>query len=163
MACWLGLNRHRCMKKLVLVVIVLLAAYLGASRTPAFRQFAGTHSTPTAQARAESPAPLLAAIHAQRSGSQVTGEGRVTKLLADDNDGSRHQRFILTLPSGQTVLIAHNIDLAPRIPSLQAGDSISFNGVYEWNPKGGVIHWTHRDPNGRHEPGWIKHAGLTYQ
>ncbi|MDH3867394.1 MAG: DUF3465 domain-containing protein, partial [Desulfobulbaceae bacterium] len=46
---------------------------------------------------------------------QVKGEGLVDKLLSDDNEGSRHQRFILKLASGQTLLLAHNIDLAPRI------------------------------------------------
>ena len=90
-------------------------------------------------------------------------ESLVSKILADDIDGSRHQRFILTLPSGQTLLVAHNIDLAPRVASLKAGDSVAFNGVYEWNAKGGVIHWTHHDPAGRHEVGWLRHAGQTYQ
>ena len=151
------------MKKIALAVVVLVVAYLGLSRTPAFRQLAGVPGIQAEQAPAASSASLLATIRDQRSGTQVTGEGLVTKILADDNDGSRHQRFILTLSSGQTLLFAHNIDIAPRIPSLKAGDLIAFNGVYEWNPRGGAIHWTHRDPNGRHEPGWLKHAGQTYQ
>lgn len=98
-----------------------------------------------------------------QSDLQVEGTGEVVKLLADDNQGSRHQRFLLRLSSGQTLLIAHNIDLAPRIESLQRGDSVTFFGEYEWNDKGGVIHWTHRDPRGRHPHGWLKHQGKTYQ
>ena len=94
---------------------------------------------------------------------QVTGEGVVSKVLRDDNDGSRHQRFILTLSSGHTLLVAHNIDLAPRIQTLRVGDAVAFNGEYEWNPQGGVLHWTHHDPQGRHEAGWLKHEGRTYQ
>ena len=74
-----------------------------------------------------------------KSGIQVEGEGIVIKVLSDDNDGSPHQRFILRLDSGQTLLIAHNIDLAPRVSSLSEGDGIAFYGVYEWNPKGGRI------------------------
>jgi len=25
------------------------------------------------------------------------------------------------------------------------------------------VHWTHRDPQHKHEDGWIKHNGHTYQ
>ncbi len=98
----------------------------------------------------------------QKSSSQVSGQGIVIKLLPDDNNGSRHQRFIIKLPSGQTLLIAHNIDLAPRINALREGDSIQFYGEYEWNEKGGVVHWTHRDPKGVHQTGWLEHQGKRY-
>lgn len=94
---------------------------------------------------------------------QTAGSGVVTKILADDNNGSRHQRFILTLDSGQTVLVAHNIDLAPRVENLQVGDKVSFYGEYESNNKGGVIHWTHHDPAGKHAAGWLMHKGEKYQ
>jgi hypothetical protein len=84
-------------------------------------------------------------------------------VLPDDNEGSRHQRFIVRLASGRTVLIAHNIDLAPRVEGLTAGDSVEFSGEFENNDKGGVVHWTHHDPDGRHVGGWIKHGGRVYQ
>jgi len=106
---------------------------------------------------------LEEAFEQHRSDIQVQGRGEVVKVLADDNDGSRHQRFILRLISGRTLLVAHNIDLAPRISSLNGGDSVEFYGEYEWNSKGGVIHWTHHDPQGRHVSGWLKHKGRTYQ
>ena len=96
------------------------------------------------------------------SNVQVEGTGRVARVLSDDNKGSRHQRFILRLGSGRTVLVSHNIDLAPRLPSLRVGDHVSFRGEYEWNKQGGVIHWTHDDPDGRHDGGWLKHGGRTY-
>ena len=108
-------------------------------------------------------AEIARAFRERASGIQVSGNGVVTTILADDNDGSRHQRFILELPSGQTLLVAHNIDLAPRISSLRQGDVVEFNGVYEWNAKGGVIHWTHHDPQGLHEAGWLRHRGEIYQ
>ena len=98
-----------------------------------------------------------------QSGEQVRGSGTVTRILSDDNDGSRHQRFILELSSGQTVLIAHNIDLAPRISSLHSGDLVAFYGEFETNPQGGVVHWTHRDPQARHADGWLEHKGQRYQ
>ena len=85
------------------------------------------------------------------------------KVLPDDNKGSRHQRFILKLDSGQTLLIAHNIDLANKISPLRRGDQVEFNGEYEWTAEGGVVHWTHHDPNGRHVDGWLRHNGQVYQ
>ena len=94
---------------------------------------------------------------------QVASEGEVVKVLADDNQGSKHQRFILRVPEGFTVLVAHNIDLAPRVENIAQGDKVYFYGEYVWNEKGGVIHWTHSDPRGRHVSGWLKHNGVTYQ
>ena len=99
----------------------------------------------------------------RQSDIQVQDEGVVVRVLADDTQGSRHQRFILELASGQRLLIAHNIDLAPRIPGLKSGDRVAFYGEYEWNKKGGVVHWTHHDPGGRHIDGWLRRDKRTYQ
>ncbi|MGB5717249.1 MAG: DUF3465 domain-containing protein, partial [Gammaproteobacteria bacterium] len=88
--------------------------------------------------------------------------GRVIRVLKDDNEGSRHQRFILELADGHSVLIAHNIDLAERIPVRQ-GLSVILRGRYEWNDRGGVIHWTHHDPEGRESGGWIMVDGTRYE
>ncbi|RTE67746.1 DUF3465 domain-containing protein [Amphritea opalescens] len=103
------------------------------------------------------------AYRQQQSDLQVRGSGIVSNILPDDRQGSQHQRFILRLPSNITVLVAHNIDLAPRINGLQVGDTVAFNGEYEWNKKGGVIHWTHHDPSGRHTDGWLEHRGQRYR
>jgi hypothetical protein len=97
------------------------------------------------------------------SGSLTKGSGTVVQMLPDDNDGSRHQKFIVRLDSGRRLLVAHNIDIAPRIGNLRVGDAVSFCGEYEPNSKGGVIHWTHHDPNGRHAAGWLQHNGRMYQ
>lgn len=141
---------------------VLIAAVLGS-------QWLEPERLAPAPRPAASAAPAAAdrvlgqAFSQGRSGEQVRGAGVVVTLLPDDREGSRHQRFILRLQSGQTLLVAHNIDLAPRIPALAAGDTVAFNGVYEWNRQGGVIHWTHHDPAGRHEPGWLQHEGRFYR
>jgi hypothetical protein len=94
---------------------------------------------------------------------QVDGKGVVTKLLSDDLEGSKHQRFILRLDSQQTLLIAHNIDLAPKIDSLEVGDLVEFYGEYEWNEQGGLIHFTHLDSSGEHMDGWLRHNDTIYQ
>lgn len=106
---------------------------------------------------------VATAFENRQSNLQIRGRGRVSRLLADDNDGSRHQRFILTLASGHTLLIVHNIDLAPRVAPLDVGDEVEFHGEYEWSEQGGLVHWTHHDPQGGHPAGWLKHEGRVYQ
>jgi hypothetical protein len=98
----------------------------------------------------------------QKSDIQVSGSGVVSKLLTDDNNGSPHQRFLVKINAEQTLLFAHNLDLSPRIP-LQVGDEISFSGEYVYNPKGGIVHWTHRDPKSQHMAGWVLAHGKKYQ
>lgn len=107
-------------------------------------------------------AVLSEAFDHQYSNIQVRQTGTIIKILPDDTNGSRHQRFIVRLNSGQSVLIAHNIDLAPRVEGIKEGSTISFHGEYEWNSKGGVIHWTHHDPQGQHEHGWLIYDGRRY-
>jgi hypothetical protein len=99
----------------------------------------------------------------QQSNVQVQGVGKVIQVLSDDTKGSKHQRFILRLNNKQTLLIAHNIDLAPRIPNLRKGDTVGFYGEYEYNKKGGIVHWTHNAPQNNHAHGWLKHNRLIYQ
>jgi len=107
--------------------------------------------------------PIGNAFASGSSYIQVEGEGTVIRLLPDDVDGPRHQRFIVELASGQTLLITHNIDIAPRINGLETGDNVRFNGEYIWNAKGGLLHWTHHDPRGKHVSGWVIHHGTTYK
>lgn len=142
------------MKKYIPFIVIALLAY-------GYYQYQDT--APSGPSSMEAEIALQHAFANGQSDIQVKGAGIVKKLLRDDNDGSRHQRFIVMLGSGETLLISHNIDLAPRIDDLQEGDRVDFFGEYEWNSKGGVIHWTHHDPAGRHVGGWIKHQGKTYQ
>ena len=145
------------MKKLLAVVAIAIGAYAAVSYYGGSRPSAVVESGGTAD-------ELLASAFKQHKSNVVTeGQGIVVKLLSDDNDGSRHQRFIVRLRSGQTLLVVHNIDLSRRVESLGVGDTVTFKGEYEWNPAGGVIHWTHADPAGSHPSGWIQHDGTTYQ
>lgn len=151
---------HR--KKILLLVVVAAVVYSYFTSPPGSKP-SRTPSSQSEQRSAESVATLAEAFSKKQSDIQVSGHGVVTKVLPDDTSGSRHQKFILRLSSGQTLLVAHNIDLAPRIPTLKAGDAVRFYGEYEWNQKGGVLHWTHRDPNGSHAHGWLEHEGQRYQ
>lgn len=101
---------------------------------------------------------IAQAVAQKESGFMVTVDATVKKTLPDDNEGSRHQRFLIDLSSGHTLLVAHNIDLAKKVP-LGRGDAVRVRGQFEWNEKGGVLHWTHHDPGKRREGGWIEFEG----
>ena len=106
----------------------------------------------------ENQSALLSKIRAAKEDTNsrfwMSAEGTVIKNLKDDTKGSQHQKFLLKLASDVTLLVAHNIDLAPRAP-VSEGDKIKIRGRYEWNNRGGVLHWTHHDSKGKIEGGWI--------
>jgi hypothetical protein len=150
-----------------LLLLVLIGGYFGLFKSEAphgKRSQVGTEAGKppgTAQPSAEYDA-IQYAYNNRLSDLQVQVSGHVERVLSDDLEGSRHQRFILRMETGHTLLVAHNIDLAPRIEGLTVGDPVTLFGEYEWNERGGVIHWTHRDPAGRHQDGWVRHRGRLY-
>lgn len=142
--------------KLLLLIVIGITLYGILGQSPDLLQ-------PYAEKGLTSEHSLTSAYENRKSDIQVGGLGKVIHILADDTDGSQHQKFIIELSSGQSLLISHNIDLAPRLSALHIGDTVEFFGEYEWNPKGGVVHWTHHDPMGNHVGGWLKHNGVVYQ
>ena len=102
------------------------------------------------------------AFEARQSDIWLDAQGVVDRILSDDNTGLRHQRFILRLASGHSVLVTHNIDLAPRVPLIK-GKNVNLHGEYEWNEQGGVIHWTHHDPQNHLKGGFIDYDGKRYE
>lgn len=153
------------MNKLLLIAVLAVTAYyaLAPAPWPSDQPEAAARPGAASLVGASDDAAIENAFANRLGSQQVDGRGTVAKVLVDDNNGSRHQRFIVRLASGRTLLVAHNIDLAPRIDALREGDAVAFHGEYEWSAKGGVIHWTHHDPQGRHPAGWIKHDGRIYQ
>ena len=121
---------------------------------------AGEASQPSRDAAAVDA--LARAVREQRSGVWVEGSGRIVHLLPDDREPPRHQRCLAEILQGHTIKISHNIDLAPRVP-WRKGQTVAFRGRFEWNDKGGVVHWTHKDPQGRHAGGWLEIDGTRYR
>jgi len=145
----------------VAALVVMVALLLPKGQTD---QGVPTNSVvPSMSISANSDAQLRQLFLEQTSDVQVSGTGTVTRLLADDTEGSRHQRFILRLASGQTLLMVHNIDIAPRLSGLAVGDTVSFYGEYIYSDQGGTVHWTHHDPSGQHVAGWLEWRGRRYQ
>jgi hypothetical protein len=167
------MNKGSYWKFTLYLMLLVLGLYDLGSTSPFFSKSVQTCTAFVKTKLAVNPVKLLAQEVAPAtparpprafvSGTTVSDYGTVIRILPDDNAGSRHQKFIVRLSTGQTLLIAHNIDIAPRVENLALGDTVSFLGQYESNSKGGVIHWTHRDPKGLRASGWLNHKGQMYQ
>ncbi|MCH6257581.1 DUF3465 domain-containing protein [Puniceicoccaceae bacterium K14] len=144
------------MRKIAPVILGVITLFVYMKERGTFAQNSDTASSDAAS-------QIVDAFTRGQGDLLVSCKGKVVSVLPDDTKGSRHQRFIIELENKHTLLVAHNIDLASRVEKIQEGDDIVFSGEYEWNEKGGVIHWTHKDPDGRHPDGWLKHKGITYQ
>lgn len=144
----------------VLIVLALLTGRLTRLNEPATDS---SHQTGRATQHAANYLSVSEAFRDQLQEVLVEGSGTVVKILPDDNKGSRHQRLIVRVGAGQTILIAHNIDIAQRIPQITQGDVLGFRGSYVYNDKGGIVHWTHHDPRGEHQGGWLIHNDKQYK
>ncbi len=103
------------------------------------------------------------AYRQHRSYVEVTVQGVVAQVFPDRvGPTGRHEVFLIRLPSGLTLEVDDNVDIAPHAP-VQVGDPIAIHGEYIWKETGGKIHYTHRDPRGRHQDGWIEVRGKRYQ
>jgi hypothetical protein len=153
------------MRETMLVRIMkLLLVFLLFQGIISAESYAADSTTVIEQSENITPLSVFENAYKNHAGNiQVCQKGKIISILKDDIKGPRHQRFIIKLENGQTLLIAHNIDIAKRIPGLKINKQIMFYGEYEWNNKGGVIHWTHRDPDGNHIDGWIEYDGIKYQ
>jgi hypothetical protein len=54
------------------------------------------------------------------------------------------------------------MDIGMPVPDLKEGENIQFYGEYKWNAKGGVVHWTHKDPKGNHPDGFLVYRKRKY-
>ena len=150
------------MKKLFLILLAIcLVLSFAACHAPNNAQQLET-SAVSSVANMDAGA-ILEAYDAHRNLPQVQGSGIVVKVLKDDTNGLQHQKFLLKVSDNITILIAHNIDLAPRLSDIKVGDAVAFKGEYVYTPKGGTVHWTHKDPRGNHESGWLQLNGKKYE
>ena len=107
------------------------------------------------------------AWRAQRSGAEVTADGSIARILGTRAGPSgEHEGFLLHLRGasgrGLTVRVETNVDLTGPIP-LSPGEDVEVRGEYVYDSSGGIIHYTHRDPSGRHAAGYVRTGTALYQ
>lgn len=150
-------------RNIIVITLFLLAA--------AWQYFSGqvgqqpTQTTTNTSQASSTPAKTLAQLRAAANDPNTKFwtniQGTVIKNLKDDQEGDRHQKFLVEVAQDLTLLVSHNIDVAERVP-VREGDLVNIQGEYVWNNRGGVIHWTHHDPKGRKAGGWIELKGKRY-
>lgn len=150
-------------RNIIVITLFLLAA--------AWQYFSGqvgqqpTQTTTNTSQASSTPAKTLAQLRAAANDPNAKFwtniQGTVIKNLKDDQEGDRHQKFLVKVAQDLTLLVSHNIDVAERVP-VREGDLVNVQGEYVWNNRGGVIHWTHHDPKGRKAGGWIELKGKRY-
>lgn len=161
------------MNKLIRIIsaLIVIAGVGGYSYLTKDKDYASENNNTVKSTSADTPIianqeQVLTKIRTQRENTHarfwLETKAEVIKLLKDDLKGSQHQKFLIKLAPDITLLVAHNIDLAKRVP-LQKGDSIKIRARYEWNNRGGVLHWTHHDPKGKQTGGWIYADGKYYK
>jgi len=113
-----------------------------------------------------SNAAVYDAWRAGRSHIEVTASGSVARILGERPGPSGvHEGFLLHLRGsegrGLTVRVEDNVDLTGPIP-MRTGDDVTVRGEYIYDPRGGLIHYTHRDPRNRHPGGFVRVNGRLY-
>jgi hypothetical protein len=108
-------------------------------------------------------AAVQRAFERHADGVELTISGTVDRVLSDQNGPSGpHERFIVRLTNVRmTVLIEHNLSIAPRVP-VAVGETVVVHGEYVWNAQGGLVHFTHHDPDRSHLGGYIMYGGKRY-
>jgi hypothetical protein len=109
-----------------------------------------------------SDAALVSAVNGRRRLNFVQGGNMtVIKVLPDDNQGLKHQKWIVRLSNGSQLMGVYNSDMCERVP-LKAGDVIAMGGQFIWTNEGGLLHWLHHDPRNHRPDGFVQLNGKFY-
>jgi hypothetical protein len=102
------------------------------------------------------------AFRARQTGIMSEVTGTVVRIMMDDRDDLRNQKFLIRLPNDQSLLVVHDQKAGGRVP-VSVGDSVLVRGEYVWTETGGTLRNTQRDFSPRRLHGWIDHEGIRYQ
>ncbi len=111
---------------------------------------------------ASNDSALVNAVNSKRNVDFLEASGvTVIELLADDTQGLPHEKFIVRLSNGATVLCVFNLDMGQRIP-LKVGDIVDLGGQFKWTNVGALMHWLHADTQNRRPDGYVDLNGKRY-
>ncbi len=106
----------------------------------------------------------LQSAYSARQPCEVTFDATVTsepRFFYGKRTKCEHEEFSVQTSSGPVDVI-DNVGIAPRIP-VKPGQPIQIRGEMVHDPgKLPIVHWTHHDPGGRHQDGFIRFRGRMY-
>lgn len=148
---------------LIVSALVLVSSTSRAGFDSSYGQNGGWN--PGQASQGQVPEGQRAIVEAQERGQGLSfvevRDVVIVRVLPDDNQGSRHQKWIVQLANGRTVLAVYNMDICDRIP-LVVGSTVSMGGQYIWDRNGGLIHWLHEDPRHNRPDGYVDLNGARY-
>ncbi|NUN05797.1 MAG: DUF3465 domain-containing protein [Bdellovibrio sp.] len=105
---------------------------------------------------------IVRAVNDRRRVNYVEGGSlTVTKVLPNDEDGRKHQKWMVRLSNGNTMQAVYNSDMCPEVP-VKVGDVIAMGGMFLWTNSGPMLHWLHHDPRGNRPDGYVYVNGKYY-
>jgi len=102
---------------------------------------------------------LESAFAEGRTGIWVSGHGTVVRPLGSD---AASQRFLVRISDELSIVLRHQIGDAGPVPA-DRGDTIAFQGRYEFHGGGGEIILTHADSAQPGGGGWVMHQGDRFE
>ena len=105
---------------------------------------------------------IIRAVNDRRRVNYVEGGSMtVTRVLPDDDDGRKHQKWMVRLSNGKTLQAVYNSDMCPEVP-IKVGDVIAMGGMFLWTNSGPMLHWLHHDPRANRPDGYVYVNGNYY-
>lgn len=110
----------------------------------------------------EDDSEIVRAVVNRRRVDFVEGRGMVViRTLADDNNGLRHQKWVVQLSNGSSMMAVYNLDMCERV-ALKVGDHVAMGGQFVWTNQGALLHWLHYDPRKTRPDGYVEVNGKVY-
>lgn len=106
---------------------------------------------------------LVRAVRSQKAQFYIeAGNLVVTKLLPDDRNGLKHQKWEARLSNGEVIQVVYNSDMGDRVP-VKIGDKFGVGGQFVWGrQRMGVMHWLHEDKREKRPDGYVFFNGTVY-
>ena len=112
------------------------------------------------------PADMFDLAAALQAGSpqECTLDAVVTDVPREYYGNRTHamHEYFHVLSQGKRLEVVQNLRCSPQVP-VHPGDGVTLHGeLVPDGSHGPLMHWTHHDPSGRHEDGWVIDEGKRY-